>query len=127
MLIAAGFLTDPTFGFLTAIAIGLHELPREIGTFGLFVHGGVHPMRAVAYNVVTAVISFAGAAATLLIGSQLTRLGENILPIAAGSYLYIAVAVGIPSLAPSNDGSPRTGRAIFLAAGFLLMGVSAAL
>lgn len=125
MLIAAGFLTDPTFGFLTAIAIGLHELPREVGTFGLFVHGGVHPMRAVAYNLVTAAISFLGAAATLLVGAQMTRLGEHILPFAAGSYLYIAVAVGIPSLARTGDGSPRLGRALFLAAGFLLMGLSA--
>lgn len=127
MLIAAGFLTDPTFGFLTAIAIGLHELPRELGTYGLFVHGGVHPMRAVAYNLVTAAISFAGAAATLLIGTQVTRLGENILPFAAGSYLYIAVAVGIPALGRTGDGSPRVGRALFLLAGFVLMGISALL
>ena len=125
MLIAAGFLTDPTFGFLTAIAIGLHELPREVGTFGLFVHGGVHPMRAVAYNLVTAVISFAGAAVTLLIGERISRLGEHILPFAAGSYLYIAVAVGIPALARSRDGSPRLGRALVLAGGFALMGLSA--
>lgn len=125
MLIAAGFLTNPGFGFLTALAIGLHELPREVGTFGLFVHGGVHPMRAVAYNLVTALISFVGAAATLLIGSHMARLGENILPFAAGSYLYIAVAVGIPSLARDRAGSPRTSRAIFLAVGFVLMGASA--
>ncbi|MEO7997716.1 MAG: ZIP family metal transporter [Gemmatimonadaceae bacterium] len=125
MLIAAGFLTNPGFGFLTALAIGLHELPREVGTFGLFVHGGVHPMRAVAYNLVTALISFVGAAATLLIGSHMARLGENILPFAAGSYLYIAVAVGIPSLARHRDGSPRASRAAFLVGGFVLMGVSA--
>ena len=125
MLIAAGFLTDPGFGFLTALAIGLHELPREVGTFGLFLHGGVHPMRAVAYNLVTALVSFVGAAITLLVGSHMARLGENILPFAAGSYLYIAVAVGIPALARNRDGSSRTSRALFLAGGFVLMGASA--
>ena len=127
MLIAAGFLTNPAFGFLTALAIGLHELPREIGTFGLFVHGGVHPMKAVAYNLITAVISFFGAAVTLLVGSQTAELGENILPFAAGSYLYIAVAVGIPSLARKNDGSPRLSRALCLVGGFVLMAASAVL
>ncbi len=127
MLIAAGFLTNPAFGFLTALAIGLHELPREVGTFGLFVHGGVHPMRAVLYNLFTAVISFAGAAITLLIGSHVARLGANILPFAAGSYLYIAVAVGIPSLARQTDGSPRLSRALCLAGGFGLMAASALL
>lgn len=127
MLIAAGFLTNPAFGFLTALAIGLHELPREVGTFGLFVHGGVHPMKAVAYNLITAVISFFGAAVTLLVGSQTAELGENILPFAAGSYLYIAVAVGIPSLARKNDGSPRLSRALCLVGGFVLMAASAML
>ncbi len=127
MLIAAGFLTNPTFGFLTAFAIGLHELPREVGTFGLFVHGGVHPLRAVVYNLFTAILSFAGAAITLLVGSHMARLGENILPFAAGSYLYIAVAVGIPSLARQRDGSPRLSRALFLGGGFALMAISAVL
>lgn len=127
MLIAAGFLTDPAFGFLTALAIGLHELPREVGTFGLFVHGGVHPMRAVAYNLVTALISFVGAALTLLVGAHMARLGENILPFAAGSYLYIAVAVGIPALTRNRDGSSRMGRVVFLIGGFVLMGASALL
>jgi len=127
MLIAAGFLTNPAFGFLTALAIGLHELPREVGTFGLFVHGGVHPMKAVVYNLFTAIISFAGAAATLLLGSHVARLGENILPFAAGSYLYIAVAVGVPSLARQKDGSPRLSRALSLAGGFVLMAASAIL
>ena len=127
MLIAAGFLTDPAFGFLTALAIGLHELPREVGTFGLFVHGGVHPMRAVAYNLVTALVSFFGAAVTLLVGSHMARLGENILPFAAGSYLYIAVAVGIPALTRTQDPSSRLSRVVFWAGGFVLMGVSALL
>ena len=125
MLIAAGFLTDPAFGFLTALAIGIHELPREVGTFGLFVHGGVHPMRAVVYNIITAIISFAGAAITLLVGSHMARLGENILPFAAGSYLYIAVAVGVPSLARQPDGSPRLSHILCLLGGFVLMAVSA--
>ncbi|MGV3711201.1 MAG: ZIP family metal transporter [Gemmatimonas sp.] len=127
MLIAAGFLTDPSFGFLTAVAIGLHELPREIGTFGLFVHGGVHPMRAVAYNLITAVISFAGAAVTLLVGAHAAELGENILPFAAGSYLYIAFAVGIPALAKQGSSAPRVARVGALLGGFALMAVSAAL
>ena len=127
MLIAAGFLTNPAFGFFTALAIGLHELPREVGTFGLFVHGGVHPMKAVVYNLLTAIISFAGAAITLLVGSHMAKLGENILPFAAGSYLYISVAVGIPSLARQKDGSPRLSRALCLAGGFALMAASALL
>lgn len=107
VLIAAGFLANPGFGLLTAIAIGVHELPREVGTYGIFVHAGVHPLRAVSYNVATALISFVGAAATLVVGTRVSGLGTLLLPVAAGSYLYIAVAVGVPAMhgqaAPGRD------------------------
>ncbi|MEP6762827.1 MAG: ZIP family metal transporter [Gemmatimonadaceae bacterium] len=124
MLIAAGFLTNPAFGFLTAVAIGLHELPREVGTFGLFVHGGVRPLRAVLYNLLTAFVSLAGATITLLIGSHAARFGEFILPFAAGSYLYISIAVGVPALRSGLDFKSTFGRVGALLTGFALMGVS---
>jgi zinc and cadmium transporter len=98
MLIAAGFLADPSVGILTVVAVGLHELPREIGSFSLFVHGGVRPMRAVAYNALTGVVAMAGAALTLVVGTQVVGLANYLLPVAAGTYLYIAQVVGRASL-----------------------------
>ena len=98
MLIAAGFLTEPSVGLFTVLAVGLHELPREIGTFSLFVHGGIRPMRAVAYNLITAVVAMAGAALTLVVGARVAEVATYLLPIAAGTYLYIAQAVGRASL-----------------------------
>lgn len=98
MLIAAGFLTGTSVGVLTLVAVALHELPREVGTFSLFVRGGIRPMRAVAYNVLTAVISMLGAILTLIAGSRITSLAGYLLPVAAGTYLYIAFIVGRASL-----------------------------
>ncbi len=98
MLIAAGFLTGTSVGMLTLLAVALHELPREVGTFSLFVHGGIRPMRAVAYNLLTAVIAMVGAALTLLVGTRVAALSVYLLPIAAGTYLYIAHIVGKASL-----------------------------
>jgi zinc and cadmium transporter len=98
VLIAAGFLTNTQVGVLTLIAVALHELPREIGTFSLFVHGGIRPMRAVAYNLLTGVVSMAGAAVTLLVGARTADAVVYLLPVAAGTYLYIAQVVGVASL-----------------------------
>jgi zinc and cadmium transporter len=98
MLIAAGFMTGPSVGVLTLMAVALHELPRELGTFGLFVHGGIRPMRAVVYNLLTAVLAMAGAALTLLLGTRITALAAYLLPVAAGTYLYIAGTVGRAAL-----------------------------
>lgn len=98
MLIAAGFLTGTSVGMLTLLAVALHELPREVGTFSLFVHGGIRPMRAVAYNLLTAVIAMVGAVITLLIGTRVSALSGYLLPVAAGTYLYIAHIVGRAAL-----------------------------
>lgn len=106
-LIAAAFLANPSLGLLTMIAVGLHELPREVGTFGLFLHGGIHPMRAVAYNAMTGVVAMIGAALTLWVGSQVAAITTLILPVAAGTYLYIAQVVGRAALhTPHRDSSP---------------------
>ncbi|HYW33196.1 MAG TPA: ZIP family metal transporter [Gemmatimonas sp.] len=98
MLIAASFLAGTSAGLLTLLAVALHELPREVGTFSLFVHGGIRPMRAVMYNLLTAVVAMAGAAITLTVGARVTAVGTVLLPVAAGTYLYIAYIVGKASL-----------------------------
>ncbi len=120
-LIAAGFLADPSVGVLTLIAVGLHELPREVGTFSLFVHGGIRPMRAVLYNVITAVIAMVGASVTLVIGARFAALTMLLVPFAAGTYLYIAQAVGRAALHDSHRDAAHWARLAWTAAGTVLM------
>ncbi len=98
VLIAAGFLTNSSVGMLTLIAVSLHELPRELGTFSLFVHGGIRPMRAVGYNLITGILAMVGATITLVIGTRVADVVMYLLPVAAGTYLYIAQVVGRASL-----------------------------
>ena len=106
ILIAATFMIRPELGLLTALAIGLHELPRELGTFGLFVHGGLSPKRAVMFNALTAVFAMAGAGMTLLLGQVAEQLAIAILPFAAGTMLYIAFTVARAVLPPVNGVLP---------------------
>jgi zinc and cadmium transporter len=120
-LIAAAFLANPSLGVLTMIAVGLHELPREVGTFGLFLHGGIHPMRAVAYNAMTGVVAMIGAALTLLIGSRVASVTALILPVAAGTYLYIAQVVGRAALHNQHRDPRRWGRLGWSLAGTALV------
>jgi zinc and cadmium transporter len=120
-LIAAGFLADPTVGVLTLVAVGLHELPREVGTFGLFVHSGIRPMRAVAYNAITAGVALVGAILTLLVGSQMANVTSLMLPFAAGTYLYIAQVVGRSALHDRHDDPTHWGRLAWSGGGAALM------
>jgi len=120
-LIAAGFLADPSVGLLTLVAVGLHELPREVGTFSLFVHGGIRPMRAVMYNMITAVIAMVGAVVTLLLGAQFAALTMLLVPFAAGTYIYIAQAVGRAALYDSHRDAAHWARLAWSAAGTAVM------
>ncbi len=89
-LIAATFLADVRAGVLTTAAVALHEVPREFGTFGAIVHGGVTARRAVAYNAATALAAALGAGVTLTFGERAAELAPAVLPFAAGNFLYLA-------------------------------------
>jgi zinc and cadmium transporter len=109
MLIAASFLADPSIGIVTTVAVSLHEVPREFGTFGVFVHGGLSPRRAVLYNVLTGGVALAGAAATLAVGAHVASFAAMLLPFAAGNFIYIGASILTPELrrAPSVSAGVR--------------------
>jgi len=92
-LVATAFLTDPSLGVFAGLAIAVHELPRELGTFALCVNGGMSPRRAVFVNAATGVLALLGAVLALLIGADAQRLGSFLIPFAAGNFLYLAGAI----------------------------------
>ncbi len=95
-LLAATFLADPAVGALAAGAVALHEVPRELGSFGALVHAGVPVPRAVAYSAAMVVPALGGAAATLALGEAAAAFAQAALPFAAGTFLYIAGALLAP-------------------------------
>src|SRR5687768_13320257 len=45
-IIAASFAVSPQLGVATSIAVALHEIPQELGDFGILVHSGLSPRKA---------------------------------------------------------------------------------
>jgi zinc and cadmium transporter len=125
-LIAATFLATPAAGVAATLAVALHEVPRELGSFGALVHGGVSPRRALALNTATALLAGAGAVATLALGPSAARAARALLPFAAGSFLYVAGSLLRPLLGP---GAPAGawGRAGLVALGAAAAGGAALL
>lgn len=93
VLIATAFLATPSLGVFTGAAIALHELPRELGTFAICVRAGMSPRRAILVNAATGVLAILGALAALLLGMRAGRFGEVLLPVAAGNFLYLSMAI----------------------------------
>ena len=97
-IIAASFLVSVETGLVTTLAVVLHEIPQEIGNFGVLVYGGFSPRRALAVNFASGLVGLLGAGAALLLGGVVTGLASYLLPFTAGGFLYIAGSDLIPEL-----------------------------
>jgi zinc and cadmium transporter len=122
-LIAAAFLAGTGPGIATAIAMLAHELPREVGTFGVFVHYGTSPRRAVMLTLFSGALAFVGAALTLWLGAGTAHAAEFVVPVAAGSFLFVGSAVMASQLRTNRTRGVPAVQLVACAAGF---GLSAA-
>ena len=97
LIIAASYLVSLPLGIATTIAVILHEIPQEIGDFGVLVYAGFSRKRALGMNFLTALTAVAGAVIVLLLGFM-EGLAAFLLPLAAGGFIYIAGSDLIPEL-----------------------------
>jgi zinc and cadmium transporter len=98
IIIAASYLVSLPVGFATTLAVIFHEIPQEIGDFGVLMHGGFSKSKALFYNFLTAIMAVLGAGVTLLASNSLTSISSYLLPIAVGGFIYIASSDLIPEL-----------------------------
>jgi zinc and cadmium transporter len=96
-IIAGAFVASPATGWATTIAVLLHEIPQELGDFGILVHSGVGPRRALALNFLSGLIALVGAVATLSL-LPLESVEQLLVPFSAGAFVYIAGTDLIPEL-----------------------------
>lgn len=98
MIIASSFLVSPSVGFATTLAVIFHEIPQEIGDFGILVHNGLSVKKALWFNLLSALTAFIGALIIFVVGPQVNQFSVYVLPVTAGGFLYIAGSDLIPSL-----------------------------
>lgn len=97
-IIAASYLISVPVGVATTIAVLLHEIPQEIGDFGVLLHAGFSKGKALFVNFLSALTAIIGAILVLWAGSSVEHLEKILIPIAAGGFLYIASSDLIPEL-----------------------------
>jgi zinc and cadmium transporter len=98
MLVGASYLVSAPIGLATTIAVCLHEIPQELGDFGVLVHAGFTRTQAVWLNFLTAMLALAGAALSLVLGARMPDFSSIVLPMTAGVFLYIAGSDLVPEL-----------------------------
>lgn len=103
VIIAASYLVSIPLGVAATAAIAFHEIPQELGDFGVLVYGGVAPRRAIGFNLLTGLTAFVGATVTVFLVDDVDNLLRFLLPIAAGNFIYIAGSDILPELVGETD------------------------
>jgi len=98
VVVAASFMTNFSLGLATSLATIFHEIPQEIGDFGVLIHGGFTHKKALLLNFASALTAVLGAVLTLFVGMKVVVLSKLIIPFTAGTFIYIAGSDLIPEL-----------------------------
>lgn len=98
LIIGASYNVNIMIGLTTTIAVILHEIPQEIGDFGVLIFAGVKRKKALILNFLSALTAILGAIVSLIIGPNVKNYSIYLMPITAGGFIYIACSDLIPKL-----------------------------
>ncbi len=98
VIVAASYIISVPVGLATTLAVLLHEIPQEIGDFGVLIHAGFSKSKALAVNFVSALFAVLGAILALLLNNYIENLELVLTPLAIGGFIYIAGSDLIPEL-----------------------------
>ncbi len=121
LVIGASYIVSIPLGIATTVAVILHEIPQEIGDFGVMIHGGFSRTKALAFNFLSALTAVLGAIAILIAGPWLKDYVVFLLPITAGGFIYIASSDLIPEMQKEVDPRKSFIQLISLALGIAFM------
>ncbi len=121
MLIGASYLISPPVGIATTLAVILHEIPQEIGDFGVLIHAGFGKTKALLLNFLSASFAIGGAVISLIAGSSMENFTSLMLPFTAGGFIYIAGSDLLPELHKEKELSKSFIQFIAIGTGIGLM------
>ncbi|MGQ9460318.1 MAG: ZIP family metal transporter [Candidatus Bathyarchaeaceae archaeon] len=98
LIIGGSYFVSPSLGLATTLAVVFHEIPQEIGDFGVLIYGGFTRSKALFFNFSTAITAIFGAIVSLGSGFYIQGFIPFLVPFAAGNFIYIAGSDLIPEL-----------------------------
>lgn len=125
--IAAGFLIDPVTGIVVTFAVAAHEIPQEIGDFGLLLQKGMPRKKVFWVNILSALATTAAAIVFYTLGNSVGIPLDIILGIVAGFFIYIAVSDIIPSIHENEKKVFAGPQTWLLLLGIVIVGVATTL
>lgn len=98
LIIAASYTVSIPLGITTTLAVALHEIPQEIGDFGVLVYGGFKRLTALLINFTFALTAVLGGLTGYFLSSYAESSIMFLIPFAAGGFIYISASDLIPEI-----------------------------
>jgi len=98
LTIAASFVADIQLGIVATLAVISHEIPQELGDFGVLIYGGFSKTKALLYNLLSALTAILGAFIGYFVSSYIENFTVLLVPLAAGGFVYISGSDLIPEI-----------------------------
>lgn len=127
IIIAASFLADWQLGLVATAVVIAHEVPQELGEFGVLIYGGFSRRRAIWLNGLTALMGPAGGAIGYAFSLYVKDVQFPLVSFAAGGFLYIALADLIPELHKRRRPAESAAQFLLLLAGLGVLGLASVL
>ncbi len=124
LAIGAAFLVSPAVGVVTTFAVAAHEIPQEIGDFGLLLARGMKKKMVVIVNLLSALITIVGAGLVYGFGGSLQLPESILLASIAGFFIYIAASDIIPTIHHESEKRYANLQSVVLIAGVIFVGIT---
>lgn len=116
-IIGAAVLVTVPLGVSTMLAVAAHQIPQEVGDFAILLNAGYSRGRAFWLNTLSALSSVGGAVVVYAVAGSIPGLLAYVLALAAGGFLYVAMADLIPNLHRGQIGAGALRQILLIAAG----------
>jgi zinc and cadmium transporter len=119
LAVGSAFLADTRLGVVTWLVAAAHEVPQELGDFGILIHSGWRRLHALAYNLASASTFLLGALAAYALSAHVEV--AVLIPFAAGNFIYIALADLVPELTTTPAANEKAIHTTGVTAGLALL------
>jgi len=103
VIIGSSFYVDIKIGIISTLMIILHEIPQELGDFGVLLYGGLTKFKALFYNFLSALAAVVGTVVGFFVSQNVHNVVVYLLPIAAGGFIYIAASDLVPAIQKQKE------------------------
>lgn len=124
LAIGAAFLVSPATGIITTIAIAAHEIPQEIGDFGLLLSKGMKKKKILLVSFMSALATVVGAVLVFGFGESLQMPEPVLLAAITGFFIYIAASDIVPTIHAEPRRKVANMQTLVLLFGVLFVGIT---